>query len=64
MLNHLSHCRNCGMVSTLTSSPLNTIMHTQTRAVRMVPIECCRVEALNTSATEQPARLVRMMFSR
>ena len=64
MLNHFIHCRNSGMVETLTSSPLNTIMQTQTRAVRIVPMECCRVDALNTSATEQPAKLVITMLSR
>ena len=64
MLNHLIHCRNSGTVQTLTSSPLNTIMQTQTRAVRMVPMECCLVDALNTSATEQPAKLVITMLSK
>jgi len=64
MLNHLIHCRNSGTVETLTRSPLNTIIQTQTSAVRIVPIECCLVEALKTRATEQPDRLVSTMFSR
>jgi len=62
MLNHLIHCRNCGTVDTLTSRPLKTIMQTQMRAVRMVPIECCCVDALKTKATEQPAKLVSTIF--
>ena len=64
MLNHLIHCRNSGTVQTLTSKPLKTIMQTQMRAVRIVPMECCLVDALNTKATEQPARLVITILSR
>ena len=64
MLNHLIHWRNHGTVETLTSRPLKTIMQTQTSAVRMVPMECCLVDALKTNATEQPARLVSTMLSR
>jgi len=63
MLNHLIHWRNSGTVESLTSNPLKTIMQTQTRAVRMVPMVCWRVDALNTRATEQPARLVSTMFN-
>jgi len=64
MLNHLIHWRKSGTVESLTRRPLKTIMQTQTRAVRMVPMECWRVDALNTSATEHPARLVTTMLSR
>ena len=64
MLNHLIHWRNSGTVETLTSRPLKTIMQTQTSAVRIVPIECCLVDALNTNATEHPARLVNTMLSK
>jgi len=38
-------------------------MQTQMSAVSTVPMECWRVDALNTSATLQPATLVSMMFS-
>jgi len=63
MLDHLIHCRKSGTVHTLTRRPLKTIMQTQMSAVSTVPMECWRVDALNTSATLQPATLVSMMFS-
>ena len=62
MLTYLIHLQILGTVSMFINSPLKTIMITHTRAVNREPIEPFFTVALNNSATEVPAMLVRNTF--